>query len=116
MGYTGGKLNEQRAMGMMMIERSYDNDDNTIKVTLTQGGAGGSIGALGALANIGMMGGGKKSRIHGHTATDMSDDRAAKLMVSPRNGGGFINFESRDVEIDEVKAFAKDFLEDFDGF
>ncbi len=49
----------------------------------------------------------------GHTGTVMPDDRSAKLMVKPRNGEGMVNFESRDVDVDEVINFAKAFMKGF---
>lgn len=116
LGYSGQDINENKGMGVMVIDRTYQQGDNKIRVTLTQGGGAAATG-LGAVANLGsMFGGGKRSRILGHTVNDMSDGNRTNMMVSPREGQGFLGFESRDVGPDDMKAFIKDFLTDFKGF
>ncbi|MEM7363614.1 MAG: hypothetical protein AAF525_06285 [Pseudomonadota bacterium] len=116
MGYTGQQLNENKGMGVMVIERTYQLGDNKIQVTLTQGGGPAAAG-LGAVANLGnMFGAGKRSRILGHTVNDMSDGNRTNMMVSPRQGQGFLGFESREVNPEDMKNFIKAFLTGFKGF
>lgn len=115
MGMQGGPVDSNRAMGMMVIERSYAADGKRIDVSLTRsGGATDPMAGLGALASMGMMGAGRKVRIAGHTGTFISDGGDVQLMVTPRAGGGFLNFESEDLSEDEVEAFAEAFLDDFE--
>jgi hypothetical protein len=116
LGYTGGKMENNRNMGMVIINRSYSKDETSIKVTLTQSsgvGATNPLSALGAITKIGMFGSGPTVRLHGHTGVQVSTGRSASLMVTPRGGEGMVNFESRDVDMDEVTAFAKAFMKDF---
>ena len=118
MGYTGEQISENKGMGVMVIERTYQQGDNKIRVTLTQGGGAAAAG-LGAVANLGnMFGTGKRTRILGHTVNDMSDGNRTNMMVSPRQGQGqgFLGFESRDVNPEDMKSFIKAFLTGFKGF
>lgn len=110
MGYKGGELRNQRAMGMMMLERTYTLDGKSISVSVTSGGAVGN-NMLGAALQFGM--GGNKVRIRGHTGQDMSSGRTAKLMVTPRKGEGFANIESNDLSFDELVTWAKEFFKEF---
>lgn len=109
-------MENNRSMGMVIIERTYSKDGAAIKVMLTQsagGGANNPLSALGAISQMGMMGGGRKVRLHGHTGTVMPDNNSAKLMVKPRSGEGMISFESRNVDIDAVISFAKAFMKGY---
>jgi len=72
-GFDGGDLDNQSAMGMTILERTYTNGDGDVSVSLTTGVAG---GGLAALAQLGMglgAGTGKKMRIQKRTVLDMSD-------------------------------------------
>lgn len=115
MGMTGGAVGNNRAMGMVVIDRTYSGDGGSIDVTLTRsGGANDGMAGLGALASMGMMGAGRKVRINGHTGTFLDNGENVQLMVTPREGGGLLNFDSRSLSQDEVEAFAEEFLEDFE--
>ena len=107
LGYVGAPLQTNTAMGMTVMERSYSKGNSTISVTLT-GGMNSAMGGLGALANMGMMGGGEKVRIQRRTGTAMSDGGENTIMFGLKEAG-MLNFESRDVSMDELKAFAEAF-------
>ena len=106
-GYAGSALETNSAMGMTVMERAYSKDGNTIRVTLT-GGMNSSMGGLGALAGLGMMGGGEKVRIQRRTGTAVSEGRNQSIMFGLKEAG-MLNFESSNVSMDELKAFAEAF-------
>jgi len=109
LGYKGGELNSQQAMGMSIVERSYNKDGKGIDVTLTGGASGGMNNAFAAIASFGMQSAqGQKVRIQKRTAVVTNDDGTAQVMVTLKSGG-MLNFESSDVSSDEVIEFAKAF-------
>lgn len=114
-GFSGGETDTQKAMGMMITSRSYSKGDSSVTVSLTQSSSESAMGGFGALASMGMMGAGQKVRIKGNTGTYIKDGRDSKLMISPRNGGGLLNFESRDMDQAGLTAFAEAFIEGMEG-
>jgi len=109
-GFTGGEIDNQSALGMTMIERSYSRDGDTITLA-TQTGA--ASGGLAALAQLGMSIGasaGTKMRIQKRTVIDLSDaaDTNAEFMVELRSGG-MLMVSSDTVPPDQVIGFLKAF-------
>lgn len=108
-GFKGGKLNQQKAMGISMIERSYSKDGKIIKVSLSGGTSGAASNAFAALASFGMQSSnGKKVRIQRRTAM-INDDGGNVQAVVTLKSDGMLTFESNDLNSDDVTAFAKAF-------
>lgn len=108
-GFKGGKLDQQQAMGISMIERSYSKDGKIIKVSLSGGASGAASNAFAALASFGIQSSnGKKVRIQRRTAM-ISDDGGNVQAVVTLKSGGMLTFESNDLNSDDVTAFAKAF-------
>lgn len=105
MGYAGGDLDKNNAMGMRITERSYTKDGNTITVTRMAGSAQGAMAGLGMLAQ---MGGGRPVRVDGRKGTLVEDGGNTNLFIN-MNSGGSLSFESDDVDGDTVINFAKEF-------
>lgn len=107
-GYIGGEIDNQSAMGMTIIERSYAKDGSEVSVSLTTGMAGGGLAALAQLG-MGMGGGaGKKLRVQKRTVLDMSDGGEAQYMVQLKNGG-MLNITSMDVDAESLIPFLRAF-------
>lgn len=108
-GYKGGKLDQQQAMGMSMIERAYNKDGNVIKVSLSAGVSGSANNAFAAIASLGMQAtNGKKVRIQRRTAVVSAEDENIQIVVTLKSGG-MLTFESNDLNRDDVITFAKAF-------
>ena len=109
LGYKGGELSSQQAMGMSVVERSYDKGGKYIEVSLTGGTSGGANNAFAAIASFGMQSAqGQKVRIQKRTAVVSNDDGTVQVMITLKSGG-MLNFESSNVSSDEVVEFAKAF-------
>jgi hypothetical protein len=109
-GYSGGELNNQSAMGMTIIERTYSLDDKRVEVALTTGIAG---GGLAALAQLGMgmgAGSGQKMRIQKRTVIDMSDENGESKYMVQLKSGGMLTISSGDLDADGLLPFVKAFL------
>lgn len=108
-GFKGGKLEQQQAMGISMIERSYSKDGKIIKVSLSGGASGAASNAFAALASFGMQSSnGKKVRIQRRTAM-INDDGGNIQAVVTLKSGGMLTFESNDLNSADVTSFAKAF-------
>ena len=108
-GFKGGKLDQQQAMGIAMIERNYSKDGKIIKVALSGGASGAASNAFAALASLGMQSSnGKKIRIQRRT-TMITDDGGNVQAVVTLKSGGMLTFESNDLNSDAVTTFAKAF-------
>lgn len=109
-GYKGGKIASQQAMGMSSVERSYTKKGSKIKVSLAGGASSAGNSAFSALAQFGLqMGGsGTKVRIQRRSAVINNKGNSVQLIVTLKSGG-MLNFDSRDVDEDELVAFAKKF-------
>jgi len=108
-GFKGGKLEQQQAMGISMIERNYSKDGKVVKVSLSGGASGAANNAFAALASFGMQStNGKKVRIQRRTAM-ISDDGGNIQVVVTLKSGGMLTFESNDLNSAETTAFAKAF-------
>lgn len=109
LGYTGEELEQQNTMGFLLISRNYHKDGQYIEVQLNAGNAGGALQAFSALAQFGIQNGaGKKMRIQKRTAMASSENGSSNVTVTLRSGG-MLTFESRDVDLDTLTAFAKAF-------
>ncbi len=108
--FKGTPLSKNKAMGIMVTERNYSMGGNSVKVSLTEGAAGGgALGGLGALAQMaGSMGGGRSVRIQRRkgTAMEQGSRRTVNLTM---NSGGNLSFESSNLSLDEVLKFAENF-------
>ena len=107
-GFKGGELSNQSAMGMRIMEREYMRGNDAISVTFTAGGAAASGFAALAQMGMGMGGSGKKLRIQRRTVIDMSDGQNAEFSVSMKSGG-MLNVASSSVAHAEVIEFMKAF-------
>ena len=108
-GFTGGELDNQSAMGMSMIERSYTRDADQVNVQLTTGVAG---GGLAALAQLGMgmgTGSGKKMRIQKRTVIDMSEEGGQSQYMVQLKSGGMLMISSDDLDAASLLPFVKAF-------
>lgn len=109
LGYKGGEMSAQQAMGMSIVERNYSKDGKEIDVTLTGGASGGANNPFAAIASLGMQSAqGQKVRIQKRTAIISNEGGTAKVMVTLKSGG-ILTFESGEVPSDEVVEFAKAF-------
>jgi hypothetical protein len=108
-GFKGGKLEQQQAMGISMIERNYSKDGQVIKVSLSGGASGAASNAFAALASFGMQStNGKKVRIQRRTAM-INDEGGNVQVVVTLKSGGMLTFESNDLNSNDATAFAKAF-------
>ena len=107
-GYTGGELNNQSAMGMTIIERTYSKDGSEISVSLTTGVAGGGLAALAQLG-MGMGGTGKKIRVQKRTVLDMSDANGESQYMVQLKSGGMLNMSSSDLSAEQLLPFVREF-------
>lgn len=108
LGYTGGDIDNQSAMGMSILEREYLGADGTVSVSLTTGVAG---GGLAALAQLGMgltSGGGKKLRIQKRTVMDLGDSTAGQYMVQLKSGAT-LAISSDELNAEQLLPFVKAF-------
>lgn len=108
-GFSGGEIDSQSAIGMIIIKRPYTRDSRSVSVSLTGGIAGGGLAALAQFAS-GMTGGdGKKLRVQRRTVLDMSNQSGkAEYMVQLRSGG-MLMFSSSDLDSVALLAFLKEF-------
>ncbi len=109
-GYEGAQLSKNKAMGIMVTERRYTKDGNSVQVSLTEGSAGGgALSGLGALANMaGAMGGGRQVRIQRRKGSAMQDGSTATVNLGMQSGGN-LSFTSNDLDVDALIAFAEAF-------
>ena len=108
--FKGSELSKNKAMGMMVTERTYSNGGNQVSVSLTEGSAGGGpMAGLGAIAQMaGAFGGGRKVRIQRRTGTAMDDGGSRQIFIGLESGGS-LTFESNDLSLDELIKFAEGF-------
>ncbi len=107
-GYTGGEVDNQSAMGMTIIERTYTKDNSTISVSLTTGVAGGGLAALAQLG-MGRGGTGKKIRVQTRTVLDMSDSNGESQYMVQLKSGGMLTMSSSDLSADQLLPFVREF-------
>ena len=108
-GFKGGKLDQQQAMGISMIERNYSKDGKVVKVSLSGGASGAASNAFAALASLGLQStNGTKVRIQRRTAMVSDEDGSIQVVVTLKSGG-MLTFESNDLNSDDTTAFAKAF-------
>ena len=109
-GYEGAQLSKNKAMGIMVTERRYTKDGNSVQVSLTEGSAGGgALSGLGALANMaGAMGGGRQVRIQRRKGSAMQEGSNATVNLGMQSGGN-LSFTSNDLDVDALIAFAEAF-------
>jgi hypothetical protein len=108
-GFKGGKLDQQEAMGISMIERAYSKDGKIILVSMSGGVSGAANNAFAAIASLGMQAtNGKKVRIQRRTANITEEDGDTQIIVTLKSGG-MLTFESNDMSSDDLVAFAKAF-------
>jgi len=109
-GWTGGELEQQGAMGMSILSRSYTTAESSIEVTLTSGAAGAGLAALAQMGAVMGAGSGRKLRVQKRTVVDMSDDGGGgvNLLVQLRSGG-MLSVESGDADADTVMEFLRAF-------
>ncbi|MBX2838792.1 MAG: hypothetical protein KTR35_18175 [Gammaproteobacteria bacterium] len=111
-GFVGGEVSNESMLGMNMIERTYQKENNSIKISLMAGGSGAGASGLAALAQLGMglggAGGGKKIRVQKRTVIDSSEGSNSAFMVQLKSGG-MMNVESSTVSRDETLEFLRIF-------
>ncbi|MBX2826159.1 MAG: hypothetical protein KTR33_15605 [Gammaproteobacteria bacterium] len=108
--YIGGEISNQEVMGMRMIEREYTLDSQTIKVSMTGGGA--ASAGLAMLAGLGLnmnMGSAKKKiRVQKRAVMDMSEGNSVQYMVTLKSGS-MLNISSDNVDADTTLEFVRAF-------
>ncbi len=108
-GYAGGKIDQQQAMGISMVERVYKKNSNSIKVSLSGGASGAANNAFAALASFGMQAAaGKKIRIQRRTA-NVNEEGGSNQVVITLKSGGMLHFESSNLSSESIIEFAKAF-------
>jgi len=120
-GYTGGEIENENALGLNIIKRSYTNDNRSIDLTLTttSGAGAGAFGALGELGKLfGAMesaggmglgnGNGKKIRIQKRTVIVTDTAGTGSLNIQLKSGGSLI-VESSSLNSDALVEFMRDF-------
>ncbi len=108
-GYTGGELQNQSAMGMTVIERTYTRGDSSVDVSLTGGIAGAGLAALAQFASGMGNAGGAKTRAQKRTVIDMSSEGGnAEYMVQLKSGG-MLMVSSYDLNSEAVLEFIRAF-------
>lgn len=108
-GFAGGELDNQSAMGMTLLERTYSRDGTEVKVSLTTGIAG---GGLAALAQLGMgmgAGTGKKIRVQKRTVLDMSEMGGESQYMVQLKSGGMMTISSSDLDAEQLLSFVRAF-------
>ncbi len=118
-GYTGGEIDNENALGLNVIKRSYTQDSRTIDVALTTTNANGA-GALGALGELGKLFGamesaggmginsGKKIRIQKRTVIVSETAGQGSLNIQLKSGGS-LTVESTQLNSDALVEFMRDF-------
>lgn len=109
-GFNGGEIQNQSAMGMTIIERSYERSDQSINVALTSGVAGSGLAALAQLSmGLGATGSGKKLRVQRRTVINMSQpDSSSEYMVQLKSGG-MLAIKSDTLTEADLLEFVRDF-------
>ncbi len=107
-GFKGGEIEQQSAMGMNMLERSYTRGREAIDVNFTGGGAGGGLAAIARMGMAMGSGAGKKMRIQRQVVLDMSEGDKAEFTATLKNGG-VLNISSHSAKYDDVLEFIKAF-------
>ena len=109
MGFTGGELTQQSAMGFTMIERLYTKANKEIRVALTGGNSSGALGAFSALAQFGLQSAGtSKVRIQKRSAVITNENGQLSMMITLKSGA-MLGLEADTVSKDELIEFAKAF-------
>lgn len=107
--FKGGKLEQQKAMGISIIERNYSKDGKVIKASFSGATSGVASNAFAALTSFGLHStSGKKVRIQQRTAI-VNDDGGNIQIVVTLKSGGMLTFESKDLNSDDLTTFAKAF-------
>jgi hypothetical protein len=104
-GWTRGEVNQQKAMGMSIIETSYSKDGKTIEVSYNSG----SGGMAAMFSQMGMAGGGKKIRLGRYTGMVVEQGARNEILIGLKMTPGMLTLSSNDASIDELRAFAKKF-------
>ncbi|NNF65965.1 MAG: hypothetical protein HKM98_00485 [Gammaproteobacteria bacterium] len=108
--FEGGDMKKNKAMGMMVTSRDYSDGKASVTVNLTESTSeGGALAGFGAIAQMaGVMGGGRKVRIQRRTGSAMSEGNSSNVNLALQSGGSLM-FESRDLDLDALIAFAEAF-------
>lgn len=113
-GFNGGELADQSAMGMTMIERVYEKNDQSVSVSLTSGIAGSGLAALAQLGlglsmGTGAAGIGKKLRVQKRTVVNMSKPESGSEYMVQLKSGGMLMITSDDLNEEDLLSFVKAF-------
>lgn len=108
--FVGGELDNQSALGMTMMERSYASDAGEIDVSLTTGAAGAGLAALAQMGmDLGATGGSRKFRVQKRTVVDMSDEEGQTQYLIQLRSGGMLTVSSPSVPSEDVLGFLRAF-------
>lgn len=97
-GFTGGEINAQAAMGITAVSRDYTKDDRQVKVSLSGGGAMGSMAAMSQMALMfqGNSPGMDSYRIEGRTAMlEEKPKRNRASLTVMLESGSILKFEMK---------------------
>ncbi len=112
--WLGGELDNQSAMGMTLLARSYTRADQSIEVSITTGAAGSGLAALAQLgASLGASLGATadaRFRVQRRTVIDMtsSADEEVHFLIELRHGG-VMSVQSDNASKSEVRRFLEGF-------
>lgn len=107
--WVGQEPEDQSALGMSIMSRTYINDDQSLKVSVTTGPAGSGLAALAQLgASLG-AGNSQKFRVQRRSVLDMSDQNGSVAFLVQLRSGGAMNVESTDTDAADVRSFLKAF-------
>ena len=108
-GFVGGEVSSNSILGMTTMERSYQQGDTSVLVSMmTVEGDGGGFAAIAAMG-MGLGAAGKKHRIQKRTVIDNSTASGKAEFIIQMKSGGMINVSSKmlkpEVVLDFIKAF-----------
>ncbi|MBX2883863.1 MAG: hypothetical protein KTR32_28175 [Granulosicoccus sp.] len=108
--FAGGEIQNQSAMGMTILERTYNKGDQSVNVALTSGVAGGGLAALAQLGlNLGGSAMGEKIRVQRRTVINMSQTNAGSAYMVQLKSGGMLNIKSDSVDESDLLEFVRAF-------
>ena len=109
-GFVGSEISSNSILGMTTMERSYQQGDTIVQVSMMTVEGEGS-GGFAALAAMGMSLGsaGKKHRIQKRTVIDNSTASGKAEFIVQMKSGGMINVSSKTLNPEAVLDFIKAF-------
>lgn len=110
-GFQGGELSNQSALGITVLERTYQSGEHSVTASLTGGVAGGGLAALAQLGlGLSQSSAGKKIRVQRRTVIDMSNSSSDKSeYLVQLKSGGMLTMNSLSLNANELLDFVREF-------